>query len=845
MPVYDPDKEDHHVSPDPGRNPGEQHEKNLESKFDSKALNAKTLRNSEESKNAGWYSAFKNEDNGHSKSDTGSSKFGDRKVVGIGGEEPGWKPSGGDQVGKGFTGGKKPGDGDKQKTSGWMHKNRKRLVVFSIMSILLGGAGAGTVGTASGPFQIIHAGEELRGFHLKRQEDQGDSRFVQLARYVRSPNKPQNLRLGIAASKYADRIEKNMNKNGVKSTYTEKFGYLNGYEIDKSKFKGGQFNDLAGKSDAEVTKYFKDRFNVDVTTRDGRLFIDANKIGYLNNLRFNRALNEGAGYSKITAAVRARIMGQKAGISWHPMTKLDKKVLTTAEARYKAWQEKRDARIKNGVSGDAITTSNDADKEDKAANQNASDAQGAADDIAENAKAGNADATSSKITDIMKGAGGATAAVGLTCLVHGIAVNIDDIQESQVVKPAIRVGMEFVTMANQIMFGGENNSDLDPEQIGYLAGKMHDPKTGYDFFNAKSIQAENGEKAVGPDVDATMKPGGENPIVALFGNIPGLDTVCPVVTSTGGQIVTFGISFIGGPVSAIVTEGIFRLVGPPVISAISHFLAGDAIDPKTLIGAPLGGVANYGVKYFARGEATSAGGQELNGTETVSYKNAQKQADTAEFQEHSLAYRLFNPYDHRTLVASFLDKQQPSASGNIAALAKGFLNFGSSIISTPKNLFASKVDAATSDEVYDYGFKDAGFSQAEMDNQEIQDPYKNACIVVGSEKADCKDSNYPGILQSDQAEDYIKDAEKCFGIALDQNGGVTSTADTPTTKDLKDQECHDKTLDWLRIRFYIFDTQLMDGNACYNGDDESCNNVNFNGGAAFVPGLKDNLGATA
>ena len=70
MPVYDPEKHDSHVSPDPGRNPGEQHEKGLESKFDSRALSNRELRNSEESKNAGWYSAFKNGDNGHSAKDT-------------------------------------------------------------------------------------------------------------------------------------------------------------------------------------------------------------------------------------------------------------------------------------------------------------------------------------------------------------------------------------------------------------------------------------------------------------------------------------------------------------------------------------------------------------------------------------------------------------------------------------------------------------------------------------------------------------------------------------------------------------------------------------------------------
>lgn len=831
MPVYDPEKHDSHVSPDPGRNPGEQHEKGLESKFDSRALSNRELRNSEESKNAGWYSAFKNGDNGHSAKDTDASKFG--------GPEPsatGWKPSGGPSKTSGNKEQQVSGD-DKRN---WFQRNRRRVATFTLLGFLLGGAGAGIVGTASGPFKIIHAGQILRGAHLKQQEDAGDSRFVTLARYIRSPNKPQNLRLGIVASAYADRIEKNMNKNGITSTYTEKFGYLDGYQIDKSKFKGGQFNDLAGKSNADITKYFKERFNVEVVNRNGQLFIDGQKIGYLDNIRFNRGINEGAGYSRINAAIRARVMGQRAGISWHPMVKLDRKILTTAEARYKAWQEKRDARIKNGVAPDSVTTTNDAEEKNRGA---ADEPKGTADDIVDSAKSGDVAASNSKIQDVVRGAGGATAAVGLTCLVHGIASNIDNIQQSQVIKPIMRMGMEFVSTADQIMFGGENNSDVDLEQIGNLAAKMDDPKTGFNFFNAKSVQAEIGEKAVGPDADNVIKPQKTNPFFEVFGNIPGLDSVCKAVTSTAGQVVTFGISFIGGPVTAVVTEGAFRLLGPPAINAISRYLAGNPVVAKDVVGPQLGNYANYGVKYAARDVAVSGGGQELNGTDTLEIRTMQDKADTAEFREKSLAYQLFNPYDYRTVASKFIDKQQSTATGNIAALARGFLNFGDTLVSLPKNLATSTVGAAGSEDVYDYGFKDAGFSDAEMSNAEIKDPYKNACIVVGSEQANCKGDKYDGILQGPLGQLYMDNAKKCFGINLDVDGNITSEAEPPTSKAIA--ECHDGSLDWLRVRFYIFDTQLMEANGCFNGDDQSCQDVNFNGGAAYVPDHKNSYMVTA
>jgi hypothetical protein len=37
---------------------------------------------------------------------------------------------------------------------------------------------------------------------------------------------------------------------------------------------------------------------------------------------------------------------------------------------------------------------------------------------------------------------------------------------------------------------------------------------------------------------------------------------------------------------------------------------------------------------------------------------------------------------------------------------------------------------------------------------------------------------------------------------------------------------------WLRIRFFVFDTGIMEGYACFNGDDTSCSNDGFGGGVA-------------
>jgi hypothetical protein len=154
------------------------------------------------------------------------------------------------------------------------------------------------------------------------------------------------------------------------------------------------------------------------------------------------------------------------------------------------------------------------------------------------------------------------------------------------------------------------------------------------------------------------------------------------------------------------------------------------------------------------------------------------------------------------------------------------LNTGQIFSVLPNTIFKS-ADAETAP--YDYGSPEHGFSQQDLDNPDIEDPFANADAAAT-------------VLDGADGQKYIDKASKCFGIDLKKVTGDDSTdmiwdaipADEPPnpydpTK--YPQDCAAPTeLDknnWLKVRFFIFDTGIMEGYACYHGDHQSCANDGF------------------
>ena len=758
------------------------------------------------------------------------------------GAASGWKPSdGSDTVGKGFV---KGGGGQlKSKKGGWTQRRKKAVAGWLAAAVLGLGAGAGIGGTLAAPAQFIQAANQLGDFHMADPEDTADNRLFLLARYIREPNKPQNLRMGILANKYADKVETRLNRAGVVSAYTPKFGYLNGYYIDKPNLRADSImSGIKEKPIAEFTEHIKKTYGIElhaISLTDGLFYIEGSKLSFKQQRMFVSDMLRASGSGRVSGAVQARVMGARAGIDWHPMKgnnrygRAAENKLISLEERYKKWREERKLKISQGAEAIRPTVDKKPDP------QGGEGAKQGADDVASNIDetqsqadqgrtTGDMSELNSKMTGIKNGSITGISAVAVVCLLHGIAVNVDNIEQAQVLKPLIRIYGDLLAMGNQIMFG---DGDVDVEQMGFLQKQMYDPKTKTSWDQAASIQAQNGQNQSGPDLNNALKPGGENGVVKFFGSIPGLEATCEAASTTTGQVV---MTLAGGlTVANAVITGAFLAFGDEAIDTLSHWIAGDPVNPF-IAGAQYGGAADYGGLYAGRDMGTSMGGRELNGTETIEIEATRKRSEEHDFRQKSLAYRLFDTTDNRTLLGSIISKQRPDAKANIAALTHNMLNFGNTIASMPQNLFAEKAGAVRP---YTYPDKKIGFSVDELDSPLAREnPYPAACKVIG-----CPQSNIKGILEDgDKGDAYFERAKACFGMEINRaDGGVTSTGKMPTKKDQRDNNCNEKfdtkskceerspSCDWARIRFHILTQKTQDGYFCYLGDAESCQSSNF------------------
>jgi hypothetical protein len=123
-----------------------------------------------------------------------------------------------------------------------------------------------------------------------------------------------------------------------------------------------------------------------------------------------------------------------------------------------------------------------------------------------------------------------------------------------------------------------------------------------------------------------------------------------------------------------------------------------------------------------------------------------------------------------------------------------------------------------------------GFSADEQAAPEIQDPYANALYVKRN------------LL----TQPNIDKAKKCFGVTISPDG---SNVDALTNdiinvyQDYDAEGCRDKgNINWLRIRYFIFDSQIADSASCYEGDNSSCAKVGFGSSTSAVTALIDYMG---
>lgn len=758
---------------------------------------------------------------------------GDGKPAGslsaVGGKEQGLLGDS-DQVGDGFKDKDSSGSffsGKRFSIGKWTKKKTATLAVSAVIGV----GGVFSASILNGPFEIVHVSQLMQKFHLQPREDETNSRVVVIGRYMYHLQKDgsgvQNTRMGRIGNIFGDRIEAKMNKSGLETAYTQKSGYRVGYTIDPDKLAGTDLEkyrtyDKNGKIDydrttkrieAAIKREFKE-FNVTTTVEtDGRITIDSKDDKFFKSLKLQKYILKRSGYSGSVSGMNARIMAKRAGVSLHPIRKLDRKLALKTEDAYNRWKEERKQSRKTG-STDILNTSsanNDPDNPD-AQNQGseADEATSETSEASEGAGESTPEERASKLEKLQSSKGfkagaGVGAIVGIVCMVKDINDGADDIKESQIILPAQRIAGEYLGAGSQVQDG---NKDLDMKQVGFYQKQLHgvayqDQKTGKksSYSNAASDRAERGKTGGIPATGALASIGSGPPFPIVESGA--LASLASASCSTLGRAFTTAVGLLSGPLSFVVSTGVGAVMGPVVMNQIMDWVSGQAL-ALFPVGGDLGNVLHYGGKLLGRSQGVSMAGRELSPTESAVRRQAIDEESRDEMRQKSFVARTFDLYDYRSLSSQVINSNQLSSGGVVALMTSPFKAIGDTVANFGKAGSGSAFAASGS---YDYGFNDVGFSQDELDNAKVENFAVNGQDVIKR------------ILP--QHPEYIERAATCFGVTVDPStGDITSVqAGNPEFKVASEDGCKDKSEDFLQFRIYILDTETLMSLACLEADD--------------------------
>ncbi len=731
---------------------------------------------------------------------------------------------------------KQDADADKQ-------QSRFRTLFATRRRKLIGGGIAGTIigiffgfSILQGPFQFIHFAQLLRGFHITSQEDAGDGRMGRFYRFVRSGGDFGETRVGWLGSKYNKKIFADFEKIGLKPEFGGFKTFL-GFTIDR-KNPNSPYRNL-NNTEVEAKLIEKGISKESISFRGNEVFVDAEK-GYFKQTRALRAMISELGYGSISSAIRARPLQKYGLVTWHPLKRLDKKLNQKIAVLYENWRQAREDRLRTGIRDGTIDPEKarsleieyDQDGNLVEVERDISEPKGKTREIFNKIKSGGA----------IKAAGGVAAVAGAVCIVKDVNEHVGLIRKENIIDPLVRIGTWILTIGQQLMSG----QDVDLDTLGFVkknfdgvstkgkwsgTGAQADVKKdkSTSAFDAASIQAESGQKQTGLDIDEGVKENINGPPPDWLSWAD--DRFSTLCSTTGMVIVGVVSAFIGvisgNTINTAVGIATSIVLTPIAVSKLADFVAGQSVNVAA-VGAEFGNYANYGLRLAGNSIALMFGGTELSKEQEQALKEEVRQERLAEFQSQSLAYRLFNPYDPDTAISKLIDSSQPGISQNIASLTSFFINNGKSLFKIG-DIFTSKAKAA--ENAYDYGFAKYGFSKEDLENPLVEDPYANA-----DEAAKILNND----LNTDQK--YIQRAEKCFGVKLQKNiiAGEADNkllwdvvpGDEPANpydpKNYSREECISKDdQSWFRVRFFIFDTGVVEGWACYNDDEQSCVNSGF------------------
>lgn len=683
----------------------------------------------------------------------------------------------------------------------------------------------------AGPLELIHIAQNLEQWHMSDQENAEDGRMGRAYRYFKKGMDPGETRIGWIGSNMKDKFLDDFKQMGMEPEFGAGKNYK-GMTIDTTNenWEGKSPDEIKG----QLTEAGISESDIVIDHDKGTVHIKDNK-GMFSKTKNLNILRKMTGTQKgLMGKLRMRQFKKYGWVTWHPLAPLDKKVNQKLSDVIKEFRDKKAANYKEGMESmdiNAEDSSTEEESTDKDGNKTTTDtATSDADKATAAGEAGNANEMESRFKSFGttgKVVGGIAAVQGIICGMKGIADGIDQVRQTQVVIPLIRMGSDVLSSASQVQSGEDfNTTTLEALSKSWDDVDETSGKTVSTWDQSQSVQGEQG------------KSGGIEPSKTLDGiaqGIPGwlswtqngiIGKFCSKVAQIAGGVISLFLGAIsGGLVSAVtgvVTGAVAGHFVGKAIDAVIKMMAGDTINTLAS-GAEWGNDVNYGSRMFSNATAAEMGGVGLSDQEAAALKTDSDAANQADFASHSIAYRLFNPNDSRTMAAAAVDNSTAIQPQNLPRTVGSLVASFGSIVKLPLTMFfGSKVSADA--QPYNYGFPEYGFSEQDLNDPRFQDPYDNA-----NKAAKILDNN----------SGYIDRAFKCFGVNITKGGQgwqvvpASSTGDDPTKflalySQNSDQypkgDCQDRSEDWLRIRFFILDSGTLDGWACLKGDSTGCQN---------------------
>ena len=707
----------------------------------------------------------------------------------------------------------------------------------------LAGGGAGAIVTLSigglsmftGPLEFVHIANILHDAHFSSQENASDSRIGKAMRWLRGDKRPGKTRLTWLGAKYHDKILADLKKIGITPTY-EGADFYNGFEIDPEKnpdYKGMTPEEAAAKLEADT--------GIKPTIKDGKLQIQSAK--FFVQRKSLKWLAKSTGGNGLAAAARLRVLKKFGEVTFHPLKILDKKFHTKITVPLmEKFKEKWQSLLEKGKSSIGIDTSKAQDKE-TGTDSNGDPTTTTTDTPGDSVDTSDPGSVKEKLQKIKVGssAGAVAAVTGIVCALKALNDSIALVRYANVILPMIRMGLNAITVGNQIMAG----QDVDPAEIAYLAQSFvavtATGATISTWNDAKSIRqwtGQNGGLNVMSDVDGMFQNGGGVSWLSWTRN-GAIGTLCGQVAQTALQVFSFGLSiFSGGVISEVIGAVITPLVAGPLINKAADLLAGKTVNVLAR-GAQWGGYVDYGALLGANDAAVHLGGVKLSGRE-VAMENSEGQSDSrSQFDSENFIARIFDVYDYRSLTGRLADMVTPSFSANMYSTLGLVTAADSALLKMPMNILSSVVHADAPQYIYG-NIPTFDIPPEQLNDSLVDNPYDNADKVGNFLDANCLNSD--GTTNTDCS--YIKAAKDCFGDDIVREAASPTDptqvwdvqVDDQGNVDLYDEASYNadacrngpdgiNATEWEQERFFILDTGTMEGYTCAKYQDAgSCAN---------------------